>query len=121
MTWLPQYAAFRDRLAAGIDTRFYTVEYLDHMLMTGRAAIWFGDNSALVCEIKAFPSGVRAAACVVAAGDAQEIVEELTPQAEAWGKANGCAYAMLESRAGWGKKFRPHGYEPFQTAFAKEL
>ena len=104
-----------------MDPRFYSIEYLDWLVMTGRAGIWFSDNAALVCEIKVYPTGARAVAVVIAAGDKNEIVNELRPAAEAWGKDNGCTFSMVESREGWGHALKTHGYEAFQRALVKEL
>jgi len=35
--------------------------------------------------------------------------------------ANGCSRAIVESRAGWMKVLKPHGYEIFQVSVMKEL
>lgn len=114
------YAEFRDRLAEGIDTRFYTIEYLDWMIFSGRAAFWCAESAAIVAEIKVFPTGVRAVAGVVATGPKAQIVG-LIPHAEAWGRQHGCQFGMIESREGWGRTMKQHGYQHLQTAIVKEL
>lgn len=121
MTWQERYADIRDSLAEGIDTRFYQIEYVDWLLNTGRAGIFFSDNAAIVVEIRTFPTGTQAVSGLVAAGSKQEIVEQLIPQAEAWGKANGCEIALIESRAGWEREMKKHGYERWQVSLAKGL
>jgi hypothetical protein len=115
------YAAWRDRLAEAMDPRFYTIEYLDWLLATGRAFLWARGHAALVAEIRVFPTGTKAASFVVAAGDREELVNELAPQVEAWGRANGCSVALIESRPGWEKVMKGHGYSLFQASIVKEL
>src|SRR3712207_8316345 len=48
-----------------------------------------------------------------------EIERELIPQAEAWGRALGCLTARIDSRDGWERVMRGHGYERLQTVIRK--
>ena len=121
MNWQERYAEFRDLFSEGLDPRFYNIEYLDWLLMSGRAAIWFSEKSSIVCEIKTYPTGARAVSGLIAAGEPKDIAETLIPQAEEWGRANGCSFGMIESRPAWSKLMKSHGYTPFQTALVKEL
>jgi hypothetical protein len=114
------YAEFRDRFAEGIDPRFYTIEYLDWLLSSGQAKIWFADDAAVIAEIKTFPTGAKALDFLVVAGDVEQIVG-LNPEIEEWGRMNGCAYGIIESRDGWQKIMKSHGYTPFQLSLVKEL
>ena len=114
MRWRP---AFEQAL----DPRLYPVSYLDHLLYIGQAHLWATDHAALVTEFKHFPSGAKAIAVVIAAGDKDDIVNELRPQAEAWGTTQGCTFALVESREGWGRALKPHGYATHQVALMKEL
>jgi hypothetical protein len=122
----PIYARFRPLLAEAVDGRFYTIDYLDWLVRTGRAQFWpslAADGSplaAIVTELRDYP-GCRAIHGLAAAGDLDEIVERLIPAAEAWGRANGCAYAIIESRPGWQRALRKHGYQLHQVAVAKGL
>lgn len=115
-----RYSEFRPAFIEAMDPRFANIAYLDALLLSGRAKAWFGDNSAIVAEIRTLPSGAMAVCGVIAAGDQKEI-EELIPQAEAWGRGRGCRYGMIESRHGWEKVMKKHGYEPFQVSIVKEL
>lgn len=120
MSWQERYREFRDRFKQGLDPRFYNIEYLDWLLFSGRAAIWFSDNAAIVAEIKAFPTGAKAVVGFIAAGDKGEIAG-LIPLAEDWGRANGCQFGMIDSREGWSRAMRHDGYALYKTAILKEL
>jgi len=115
------YLRFRPQLAEALDSAFYPIEYLDHLLLSGRARLFLSDHAAMVAEIQDYPGGARVAHCLVAAGRMEEIVDLLRPRVEAWGAANGCSRAIVESRAGWMKVLKPHGYEIFQVSVMKEL
>jgi len=115
------YLRFRPQLAEALDPAFYPIEYLDHLLLSGRARLFLSDHAAMVAEIQDYPGGARVAHCLVAAGRMEEIVDLLRPRVEAWGAANGCSRAIVESRAGWMKVLKPHGYEIFQVSVMKEI
>lgn len=114
------YATFRDRFAEALDTRLYCIEYLDWLVGNGRARCWASDKAAIVAEIKMFPTGATAVAGLIAAGDLAE-VEKLIPLAEQWGRENGCRFGMIESRPGWAKRMKKHGYSTHQVSIIKEL
>jgi hypothetical protein len=115
------YRRFRDRFAEAMDPAFYSIEYLDALIRSGRARLWVGAQAAIVAEIRNYPGGARAVHGLVAAGRMEEIGGTLIPQAEAWGKAQGCTHAIIESRSGWMRALKPQGYAPHQVALRKEL
>lgn len=115
------YRRFRDRFAEAMDPAFYPIDYLDTLLLTSRARLFVGEHAAIVAEIRAYPGGARALHGLVAAGRLEEIGNILIPRAEAWGKALGCTRAIIESRVGWLRALKPHGYESHQVALRKEL
>lgn len=104
-----------------MDRRLFTGGYLDRLIASRAAHIIGTTGSAIVFEAKAYPTGHRDVHGLVAAGDLRDIVETLIPQAEAWGRANGCSGALIESRPGWARILKHHGYEPHQLAVRKEL
>jgi len=114
-----EYAAWRPLFAQAFDSRFYTIEHLDFIILKG-GRFWSNDKAAIVAEIRTYPTGNRAVEGVVAAGELNGIVK-LIPLAEAWGRENGAIAAKIESRAGWIKALRNQGWEPFQTALMKGL
>lgn len=118
---VPDYDAWRPRLAAALDDRFYSIDYLDGLLVTGRAFLWASDAAALVAEIRTYPTGLRALHFLCAAGDLRAIEDDLRPRAEAFGRLNGCVAALIESRPGWVRRMKPHGYTLFQASIVKDL
>jgi hypothetical protein len=133
---LTDYARWRDAFAQAMDTRLYSIEYLDALVGSMRAQIWFGDHAAIVTEVREYPTGARVIHGLVAAVDPgspatagaaspgaglREIAETLIPRAEAWGRSIGCVLAIVESRAGWARQLKSQGYEPHQVTLRKEL
>ena len=126
---MTDYQRFRPLFAEALDRRLYTIEHLDRLVFSGRAQIWFGDEAAIVTEVRTYPTGARVIHGLVAAAApgarpgraVAEIVETLIPRAEAWGRSIGCILAIVESRPGWARALKPHGYEPHQLAVRKEL
>jgi hypothetical protein len=112
--WLPAFAEVMDR-------RYYSPEWLAGEVWSGRARFWSTDRAAIVAEIKIYPTGAMDVHGLVAAGDLGEIENILIPSAEQWGRDMGCTGAVIDSRDGWIKVMKQHGYAPFQTAIRKEL
>lgn len=115
------YERFRPQFAEALDPRLYSIEHLDSLVYSMRAQVFFGDEAAIVAEIKEYPTGARVIHGLVAAGDLVEIVERLIPAAEDWGRELGCILAIIESRHGWAKILKSQGYEPHQQAVRKVL
>lgn len=118
---MKDYLRFRERLAEGLDPRFHPIEYLDHLMETGQAFIWTTRNAALVCDVRDYPGGARAIQVVIACGNKGDIVGVLRQRAEEWARAIGCTDVIVESRPGWVRALRKHGYEPHQQAVRKEF
>jgi hypothetical protein len=115
------YLRFRDRFADALDQRLYTIDDLDAVMLSGRGKCWVTETAAIVAEIKTFPTGAKAVCGVIAAGPLEEIETILIPAAEEWGRSKDCAFGMIESRPGWAKRMKKHGYETFQVSLIKEL
>jgi hypothetical protein len=121
------YRRWRDRFAAAMEgSGFFGISYLDHLVEGSKKAIvWPGEQAAIVTEFRHFPGpdgrGVKVLHGLVAAGDLEEIVDRLIPAAEAWGRRQGCAFALIESRQGWERALRPSGYRIHQVSIVKEL
>ena len=115
------YHRFRPQIAEALDPAFYPIDYVDRLLLTGQAQIFLSEHAAMIAELKRYPGGARVAHCLVAAGRMAEITDVIRPRVEAWGRANGCTKAIVESRAGWMKVLKPHGYEIFQVSVMKDL
>lgn len=119
--WLPAWHRFRPRLEAALDPRLYPFSHLDALVASGRALFFHDDRAAIVTEIRTYPTGARVLHGLVAAGDLDAIVGTLIPAAEAWGRQSGCIAAVIESRPGWARLLKTHGYAAHQAAVWKDL
>lgn len=121
---IPDWAAylrFRDAFGEVMDPRLYTLDWLDAQLLTGQAMFWATDNAAILAELKLYPTGARDIHGLIAAGDLQDIIESLIPQAEQWARGIGCIGAIIESREGWVKALKPSGYNIHQVSVRKDF
>lgn len=116
-----KYLGFREAFAEVTDARYYPIEWLDERILEGRARMFATDTAALVVELRLFPGGALDAHTLIAAGDRDEITGPLREQAEEWGRLQGCTAAVVESRPGWAKALKSHGYELSQVTTRKEL
>jgi len=112
---------WRDAFAAILDPRFYTPDWLDGEVAAGRATLIAGDHAAVLSGVRVYPGGAREVHGLAATGALDEIVEQLIPTAEAWGRANGCIVATIESRPGWARALQNRGYALHQLGLRKEL
>ena len=115
------YERHRDQFANMLDSRFYTIEWLDYQIVTGAIQVLSSPTAAILYEFKTYPTGWKELNGMAAAGELPSIINELIPAAEEIAKAAGCGSAQIESRAGWGKKLKPLGYKPFQYGIMKFL
>lgn len=115
------YQKFRPQLAEALDPAFYPIEYLDDLLLSGRARLFVSPHAAMVAELRLYPGGARVVHCLVAAGRIAEVAGALRAEVEAWGRGQGATMALVESRAGWMKVLKQHGYAPHQVSLLKQL
>lgn len=115
------YLAFREAFQEVMDERYHTLPWLDEQILTGTVKFWRSANAALLTEIKTYPTGATDIHVVISAGDMREVIEILRPRAEQFGRENGCIAATVESREGWARALKPHGYQAFQLTVRKEL
>jgi hypothetical protein len=115
------YLAHREAFSQVADPRYFPMEWLDQRILSGAAQFIRSDNAGMVFELRQFPGGAIDVHCLIAAGNKDEIINELAPQAEAWGQENGAIAAVVESRPGWAKALKPHGYELSQMTVRKEF
>lgn len=116
-----KYLRFRDRFAALLDPAYYTIDWLDEQVRSGEFLVFTGDNSAILASIKVYPTGLKELHGMAAVGNLVELVGSLIPVAEQFGRSIGCAVGVIESREGWGKVMKAHGYELYQTSLRKTL
>lgn len=118
---MTDYLRFRQAFAEVMDPRLYTIDWLDRQVVTGGVKFWATEDAAIIAQIKTYPTGAMDIEGLIAAGDMADIVNLLIPAAEQWAKAVGCIGAIIQSREGWARALKPHGYRIYQTALRKEL
>ncbi len=124
MKMIPEWALYvdwRDAFAGVMNPAYYSIDWLDARLLAGEVRLWGNDRAAIIAEIKTYPTGAKDVCGVVAAGNLQEIIVNLIPQAEEWGRSERCIGAMIISRPEWGTALASHGYAPHQFTIYKEL
>lgn len=116
---MADYAEWRARLAAANDAEFLPIEYIDQLLIDGKAQFWATEDGAVVTGIEPHPGGAIVCRSLAGAGAAERMIAELKPEIEAWAKSMGCTHCQIEGRAGWGRKHPD--YSHFRTILIKEL
>lgn len=114
------YQRHRAEIAELLDSRCYSIEWLDCEVLNGRIRLIGDDRAVIAFEVKQYPAGARELHGMVAAGDLAAILE-LIGQAEQWARGQGIAFASIASRPGWAKLLKGRGYEPHQVEIRKEL
>jgi hypothetical protein len=114
------YARFRDAFAGVLDPRFHTIEWLDYQVEIGALHLLCNEQAACLLSVIAHPTGAKEMHCMIAAG-ALEGILALIPDAEQWGRQQGCIVAVVESREGWVRAMSGFGYAPYQVAVRKAL
>jgi len=114
------YERWRKGFAAALDPRFHGIAYVDGLVWSGRARLFANERAALLAEIKAYPTGACDVHVLVGAGELDALVA-LEPGLVAWGRDLGCLGVLIESREGWARVMKKHGYEPHQIAVRKNL
>lgn len=116
-----EYQRWRDDFAAILDPRFYTVEWLDGEVWSGRIRLFSGPKSCILASIKPYPTGALELHVMAAAGELNELVSSTIVSCETWARSVGCCVAVIESRPGWVKTMKASGYSLFQTSIRKDL
>lgn len=98
----------------------HTKEDVWQAIVSGQAQFWPGANSAMVTEVKSYPTGFTEIIGWLAAGELKEI-EAMMRFAEAAAKANGCHRVNLTCREGFRKPFAKTGYRQKMIVLVKDL
>ena len=64
-----------------------------------------GEKSVIVTEINDYPTGKRARIWL-AAGEMDELVNDMLPDVEAWAQGGGCVSITIVGRKGWLRKLK---------------
>lgn len=114
------YERWREGFAAALDDRLYGIDHVDRLVWCGRARLFANERAALLAEIKPYPAGACDVHVLVGAGELNALIG-LEPLLAAWGRKHGCLGVLIESREGWAKVMKKHGYETCQVSVRKEL
>lgn len=114
-----EYQKFRAAFHAVLDPELYTPAWLDGEVATGRFILFTGDESAILCTVKQYPTGLKELQGELAVGTLREIASDLIPIAEKWALMRGCKSASIQSREGWGRVLKD--YQFYQTTIRKAL
>jgi hypothetical protein len=120
MSW-KEYCRFRQGFSDAMDHRFYTIDHLDHLVRAGIAQFLCTEHSAIVFDVRLYPTRRKALHGLYATGDVDEIADVLIPRAETWGRQMGCDYAFVDSREAWQRILKPDGFDTYKVALIKEL
>lgn len=120
MSW-EEYCRFRQGFSDAMDHRFYTINHLDDLVRSGMAQFLCTEQSAIVFEVRLYPTGKKALHGLYATGDVDEIAGVLIPRAEAQGRQMGCEHAFVDSREAWQRILKPAGFDTYKVALIKEL
>lgn len=115
-----EYQRHRSEIAAMLDPRCYSINWLDVQLLAGLAAAKGNDTAAIVFTVKTYPAGATELHGLVAAGELAGILD-LIEQTEAEAREAGVTFACIASRPGWARVLKTKGYEMHQTELRKEL
>lgn len=99
---------------------YYDLSDVEQAVRAGEALFWPGEKSAVVTQVWRFPKATILNFWL-AGGDMTEIVDDMRPVIEAYGKVQGCTKTVVVGRLGWVRALKGAGYTPVWTAVAKEI
>lgn len=113
------YIRFRNEIAAILDTRKHSVEWLDVQIANGAIRTLSTDDAIILFRFERYPTGWLELQGMAAAGSLESIKDELIPQAEQLARSMKCGSAQIASREGWGRILKARGYEEYQRTIEK--
>lgn len=111
------YLPFREEFIALAPDK-YPAAYMDCQVATCVWQCWSDGKSAILAEIRTYPSGLMEVHGLAAAG-VLEGIKKLIPLAEEYGRHLGCTIASIESRPEWARVLPD--YEVEQVRVVKGL
>ena len=93
----------------------HDLEDVQRELWRQKAQLWCGEKSAIVTELHQFPQNRKKARIWLAAGDMDELVNEMLPDVEEWARKEGCMAVTIVGRKGWLRKLQKHYTQDYVT------
>jgi len=90
------------------------------LIEAGEARFWAGRDCAAVAALERDP-GERRLLIWLAGGALGELLDDLLPRVEAWGRECGCRRVVVIGRAGWERSLKSKGFAPLARLIAKDL
>jgi len=116
-----QYLKWRPEFVALLDPDYYTPEWLDQEVWSGRAQILSCEDAAALVEVRTYPTGAKDIHGLLCCGNLSSITHTLIPLWLDHGRSIGAISATVDSRAGWTRALKPLGFDPYQSATRKTL
>lgn len=98
----------------------HTLDDVKALVESGECRFWAGRAAAMITEVQRWPR-LSVLLLWLGGGDLDELVNELRPMAEDYGREQGCTRVRVSGRPGWIRALRGQGYAPASAACAKEL
>lgn len=99
-------------------TNSYTVGDVLKEVQEHRAVMWLRDDSLCIANVLDKPNA-RIFNNWIAAGDLDELVQEILPHTEAKARELGCRAHTTNGRRGWVRVLKPFGFEEAVTTAVK--
>lgn len=115
------YLAFRDGFANVLDTRFYSIEWLDQQVLIGAVKVFAAGDAAVAFDVRPYPTGALELHFLAGTGNLETLTGKLREAVENWARGIGCIVVTVSGRSGWVRALKPHGYEMYQSVIRKEL
>ena len=123
MEELPKYwAAAVPIITRALDYQdTHTIADIEEAILKKEAQLWTGKKSVLVTQIETFPRNNKKCRIWLAAGNKEELVEEMLPAVEAWAKGGGCTAVIIAGRKGWQRVLADKEYKQNYVSLERKI
>jgi len=115
------YWSWRDRLAEANDPRFWPIEAIDALVISGEGQFWCDGESAAVTRFNTYPGGAVVFEVIAVTGNLSSVWGQIAPAVEDYGRSQGSERIYATGRLGWQRSARMHGWEPLMIIITKDL